>query len=221
MATKEAAKIKFSKRTDTGKGTCRKLRVDGIVPAVFYGPEYKESVVGTVGAREIGNVANAPNWETTMINLELEGGKTEMALLRKVQRHAITQNILHVDLYQLRKDHKVKVAVPVRFINKEISVGVKMGGILEQPLREVEIAVLPSEIPSEIVLDAAKMAMGDEVFVRDLQFPESVELISSEDALVLMVIRPKSMEAAAEEEGAEETAEVEVVGKGKKKDDEA
>ena len=220
MAAREATKIKFTKREDTGKGTCRKLRANGIIPAVFYGPECKESMPGTVGAKEIGRVANAPNWETEMIDLEMPDGKTEMVLLRNVQRHAITQNILHIDLYQLLKGHKVKVAIPVRVINKEISVGVKMGGVLDQPLREVEILVMPREIPSEIVLDATKMAMGDEIFVRDLELPESAEVQVSPDSVVLMVIRPKSMADASSEEEGDESAEVEVVGKGKRKDDE-
>ncbi|MDL2264450.1 50S ribosomal protein L25 [Synergistaceae bacterium OttesenSCG-928-I11] len=222
MATREATTIKFTKRDRTGKGACRKLRAKDIIPAVFYGPEYKEGIVGTVGAREIGLIANAPNAETNMIDLEIEDGKTEMALLRGVQRHAITQKILHVDLYQLVKGHKVKVSVPIRYINKEISQGVKMGGVLEQPMREIEILVLPREIPAEIVLDAAKMAIGSEICVRDLEFPESAELQIGEDEIVLTIVRPKSMtDTAAEEEGAEESVEVEVVGKGKRKEEEA
>lgn len=220
MATREATKIRLMKRDDTGKGVCRKLRAKEIIPAVFYGPEYKESVVGTVGAREIGAIANAPNWETNMIDLELDGGKTEMALLRNVQRHAITQKILHVDLYQLVRGRKVKVAVPVRHINKETSVGVKMGGVLDQPMREIEIMVLPREIPAEIVLDAAKMAIGAEIFVRDLELPESAELLADADSIVMQIIRPKSMLDEVPEEGLEEPAEVEVVGKGKRKDEE-
>lgn len=215
MAVKEASSIKFAKRSATGKGTCRKMRGKGIVPAVFYGPDYRESLVGSVGAKEISSIANGPNWETRMIDLELPDGKTEMALLRNVQRHAITQNILHVDLYQLVRGHKVKVAVPVRIVNKDICAGVKMGGLLEHPLREVEINVLPREIPSEIVLDTAKMGIGDEVFIRDLELPESAELLVADDTLVVMVSRPRSMSVAPAEEAEAEEVEVEVVGKGR------
>lgn len=215
MAAKETPTIKLGKREETGKGVCRKMRVKGSVPAVFYGPEYKESIVGSVGTKEISHIVNAPNWETTMIDLELPDGKTEMALLRNVQRHVVTQNILHVDLYQLVRGHKVKVSIPVHIINKDICAGVKMGGILEQPLREVEINVLPREIPSEIVLDMAKMAIGNEIFVRDLKMPESAELLTGADSLVVMVARPKSMAAESAEDVFEEDVEVEVVGKGK------
>jgi large subunit ribosomal protein L25 len=217
-----AAKISFKSRAGAGKGACRKLRASGQVPAVFYGPEYRDSIVGTVDAKELSRVADTANWETSIVDLELPGGKVEMALLRGVQRHAISRNILHVDLYQLVKDRKVKVAVPVRLINKETSAGVKMGGVLEQPVREVEIMVLPREIPAEIIIDAGKMTLGHEVFVRDLEMPGSAELVTSADSVVVMVSRPKSMAEAAPEEAAaaEEPKEVEVVGKGKRKEEE-
>jgi large subunit ribosomal protein L25 len=211
-------KIKFTARADVGKGVCRKLRSKGRVPVVFYGPEYRESVVGSVDLKELSHVANAPNWETNMIDLEMPDGRVEMALLREVQRHAVSRNILHVDMYQLVKDHKVKVAIPVRVINKDVAAGVKMGGVLEQPVREVEILVLPREIPAEIVLDTIKMALGSEIFVRDLEMPASAELITPEDAAVVLIARPKSM-AETPEEDAEETSEVEVVGKGKRKEE--
>lgn len=214
---RETTKIIFSKRDNTGKGVCRKLRVKGTVPAVFYGPGYKDSIIGMVNEKEISRVANSANWETEMIDLELPDGKTEMALLRSVQRHATRLNILHVDLYQLVSGQKVRVAVPIRIQNKEICAGVKMGGVLDQPMRELEIMVLPREIPSELFIDVAKMGMGDEIFVRDLKLPESAEYLVDENELVTMVIRPRSMAAAVEEE---EPAEVEVVGKGKRKDEE-
>ena len=139
-----SVRIKFTKRNEVGKGVCRKLRAKGRVPAVFYGPECRDSVVGTVDVKELSHVANAPNWETNMIDLEMPDGRVEMALLRSVQRHAVSRNILHVDLYQLMKDHKVKVSVPIRVANKDIAAGVKMGGVLEQPTREVDIFVLPN-----------------------------------------------------------------------------
>ncbi|GHV29249.1 hypothetical protein FACS1894167_08230 [Synergistales bacterium] len=220
MATK-TTKIKFNKRVGTGKGTCRKLRVRGVVPVIFYGPEFKESLIGEVSVKELASVANTPNWETSIIDLELPDGRTEMALLRSVQRNVVTQGLLHADLYQLVKGHKVKVAIPIRVINKEISPGVKMGGVLEQPLREIEISVLPREMPTEIVIDASKLALGSEIFIKEIRessLPESAELLTNEDTVVVMVSRPRSMVETTEEE---EPKEVEVVGKGKRKEEEA
>jgi large subunit ribosomal protein L25 len=143
-----------------------------------------------------------------------------MVLLREVQRHALTQNILHVDFYQLVKDRKVKVDVPVRLLNKDTSSGVKMGGVLEQPLREIEMMVLPGEIPAEIVIDAAKMQLGDERYVRELEMPESAELVTPEDSVVVMITRPRSI-GEVPEIPEESPAEVEVVGKGKRREEES
>jgi large subunit ribosomal protein L25 len=210
----------MSSRAGTGKGACRKLRAKGVAPAVFYGPEFKENIAGAVDLREISRVANAPNRETNMIDLELPDGRVEMTLLREVQRHALTRNILHVDFYQLVKDRKVKVAVPVRLLNKDASPGVKMGGVLEQPLRDIEMMVFPGEIPAEIVIDAAKMRLGDEMFVRELRMPESAELVTPADSVVVMIARPRSVSEAAEPAG-ESPAEVEVVGKGKRREEES
>jgi large subunit ribosomal protein L25 len=215
-----AVKIKMASRAGTGKGMCRKLRAKGVAPVVFYGPEFRESVAGAVDLKEISRVANAPNWETNMIDLELPDGRVEMALLREVQRHALTRNILHVDFYQLVKDRKVKVAVPVRLLNKDTSPGVKMGGVLEQTLRDVEMMVLPREIPAEIVIDAAKLQLGDERFVRELPMPESAELVTQADSVVVMIARPRSASEVPETSD-ESPAEVEVVGKGKRREEES
>jgi large subunit ribosomal protein L25 len=213
-----AAKIKFTSRTGAGTGACRKLRARGVVPAVFYGPEYAKSVVGSVNERELLRVVDAPNWETNMIDLEMPDGRVEMALLRSVQRNVVSNAILHIDLYQLVKDRKVRVDIPIRLVNRDVAIGVKMGGVLEQPMREVEILVLPREIPSEIVLDAAKMSLGSEVLVRDLELPPSAELVTPEDSIVVLVAHPRADVGTPEEETAEAT-EVEVVGKGKRREE--
>lgn len=217
MRAKEAPQLTFNSREKTGTGVCRKLRVEGQVPVILYGESYKEGLSGAVALKDVVNIANGAYWETTMIKLALPEGKEEMVLLREVQRHPVSRNIQHIDLYQLIKGHKVRVSVPVRLLNKELCVGVKMGGKLEQLLRDVIIETDPQEIPGDIAVDIAKMEMGQEILMKDLIFPASAVLITPADQPVIMVTRPKSVTDAVEEtEG-----EVEVVAKGKaKKSDE-
>ena len=86
---RKATKIKFTKRADTGKGACRKSRAKGIVPAVFYGPEYRESLVGSVDERELSRVADSANWETEMIELEMPDGSSEMALRSRSEERRV------------------------------------------------------------------------------------------------------------------------------------
>lgn len=213
MRTQEAPQWTFNSREKTGKGICRKLRAEGQIPVVLYGDDYREGLSGAIALKDITTIANGAFWETTMIKLALPGGKEAMALLREVQRHPVSRNIRHVDLYQLIKGHKVRVSVPVRLLNKELCVGVKMGGKLEQLLRDVIIETDPQAIPGDISIDISKMEMGQEILMKDLLFPDGAVLVTPADQPIIMVARPKTIAEATEETA----GEVEVVAKGKAK----
>ena len=213
--TKQTPKIEFTKRTATGKGTCRKLRSKDQTPVVLYGPDYKESLPGVISTRAIMPVANGSRWETTLIELDIEGTPCS-ALIRDVQRHPMTQKIRHIDFYQVVKGHKIKVEIPVHIINSELSQGVKDGCLINQSTRLIAIEVEPSNIPEEITVDATPLVKGSDMFVKDLQLPEGAELLTDPDTVVLSVVEPKAFEEPVQEAAAEEeTAEVEVVAKGK------
>lgn len=206
-------KIDFTKRELTGTGVCRKIRVKNMIPVVLYGPEYKQGLAGAVSAKSIMAVANSEHRETSLIELAMQDGTVASALIRDVQRHPLTQQIRHIDFYQVLKGHKIKVEIPIHVINKEICQGVKEGGLLNLGVRLVMVAIQPSDIPDEIVVDAKALELGSEVFIKDLLLPEGAELLSDEDTIVLHVLQPRA--ASDEEEASEEPAEVEVVAKGK------
>ena len=206
-------KIDFTKRELTGTGVCRKMRVKNMIPVVLYGPEYKQGLAGTVSAKSIMAVANSEHRETSLIELAMPDGTVASALIRDVQRHPLTQQIRHIDFYQVLKGHKIKVEIPIHVINKEICQGVKEGGLLNLGVRLVMVAIQPSDIPDEIVVDAKALELGSEVFIKDLLLPEGADLLSDEDTIVLHVLQPRA--ASDEEEASEEPAEVEVVAKGK------
>lgn len=211
---RQTPKIEFTKRETTGKGVCRKLRATNMTPVVLYGPDYKDGLAGIVPTKAIALIANSERRETTLLELAMDGGVCE-ALIRDVQRHPMTQKIRHIDFYQVVKGHKIKVEIPIHVINKELSQGVKDGGIVNQSTRLLLIEVQPSDIPDEIVVDAKDLVLGSEVFVKELQLPEGATLITDPENVVLGVVQPKVYEEPTSEEGAEETAEVEVVAKGK------
>ena len=206
-------KIDFTKRELTGTGVCRKIRVKNMIPVVLYGPEYKQGLAGAVSAKSIMAVANSEHRETSLIELAMQDGTVASALIRDVQRHPLTQQIRHIDFYQVLKGHKIKVEIPIHVINKETCQGVKDGGLLNLGVRLVMVAIQPSDIPDEIVVDAKALELGSEVFIKDLLLPEGADLLSDEDTIVLHVLQPRA--ASEDEEVAEETAEVEVVAKGK------
>jgi large subunit ribosomal protein L25 len=147
----------------------------------------------------------------------LPDGRVEEALIKDLVRNPLTGDVLHMDFYQLVKGHKVTVKVPVELLNRETCVGVKTGGILEFLEREVEISVLPREIPEKIMIDVSALGLEESVHVRDLELPESSETLTDGNVVIVTVARAREV---AEEVAEEETPEVEVVGKGKKPEEE-
>lgn len=208
----DAVKVKFEKREATGTGVCRKIRNDKLIPAILYGPDFKEGLAGSVEAKPVYSVANGAHSETTLVELVMGGDKKAHALIREVQRHPISREIRHVDFYQVVKGHKIKVDVPVVVLNAETAPGVKEGAVLTTLMHMILVEVEPSNIPDEIIIDAADFEVGKEVFVKDLNLPEGVVAVTADDALVLQVALPKVFEEATE---ATEGAEVEVAAKGK------
>lgn len=214
MATGKVVEVKFTKREATGTGVCRKIRNEKLIPCILYGPDFKEGLAGSVVAKPIYSVANGSHSETTLIELSMDGNKKANALIREVQRHPISREIRHVDFYQVVKGHKIRVEVPVLVLNAEKAPGVKEGAVLTTLMHTIMVEVEPSNIPDEIVIDAAEFEVGKEVFVKDLNLPDGVVALAADDALVVLVSLPRVYQEAAEETEAA-GAEVEVVAKGK------
>lgn len=218
-AKKQQQKIDFTIREKTGTGVCRKIRAKDLVPVILYGPEHKEGLAGTVSARAIARIANSEARETTLIELGMSDGKDCMALIRDVQRHPLTQDIRHIDFYQVLRGQKIKVEIPIRVINKEMAPGIKEGGLLNQATRSLSVEIKPRDIPEDIVVDIAELMMGGEIFIKDLVLPDDCDLLTSPDTLVIHITQPRAAAAETEEALLEEgSAEVEVVAKGKAKE---
>lgn len=215
---KELAKVALQERHETGKGACRKLRAEGQIPAVFYGPGYEGGLTVRADLLELAPVFKSGNWETSVLQLALPDGKEEMAIMKDVARDPLTGDLLHVDFYKLVKGHKVSVNVPVELVGRETCVGAKAGGVVELHLHEVVMDVLPSEIPDSVVVDISGLNLDESVLLSELSFPESAHVYAEDDAVVVAVSRPRSVEE--EEEAEEEVTEVEVVAKGKQIEEE-
>ena len=202
--------IRLEYRENLGKNKSKQLRNEGYLPAVFYGPDYKEAVPVKVSVDEILPHIQSSHWKTLMFNVIFPDGKKEMAMIRDYQRDPISRQVLHIDFYQLVKGHRVLVAVPIVLINRESCLGVKKGGVLIQSLHELEMEVLPTEMPDEIHVDIAGLDIGDSLRISDINLPESALVSVDLDDTVVQIV-----EAVEEEvEAAEEVErEVEVIGK--------
>lgn len=213
----EIVSINLKEREVRGKEAVKKLRAGGQIPVSFYGADYKEALSLQISKVEMAPLANSSHWETARIEAQLPSGAKELCLMREVQRNPLTDEILHIDLLQLVKGHKIKVNVPIEPVNKESCKGVKMGGVFEQIIHEVELEVLPREIPESISYDVSEIALGDLVHLSDLELPESAEIIQDPEEVVFTVAHARAVEEVTEEP--EEPQEVEVVGKGKPKEE--
>ena len=137
--------------------------------------------------------------------------------MREVQRDCISGKILHVDFMQLMSDRKIMVNVPVELVGREACVGLKQGGVIDQLLHDIEMDVLPGEIPDAIVIDVTNLELEKSIHVRDLTFPPSAELKMHTEEIVVTVITPRAAIEEAAELVEEEPKEVEVLAKGKAK----
>lgn len=220
-AKKEQHKIEFTIREQTGTGVCRKIRNKNLIPVILYGPEHKLGLAGTVTTKSIATIANSKARETTLIELGMSDGKECVALIRDVQRHPLTLNIKHIDFYQVLKGQKIKVEIPIRIINNELSPGIKEGGLLNQTAWSISVDIKPGDIPDDVVVDVSELNIGEEITVKDITLPEGCDLLTPEDTVVLHIMLPKVVEEEEEEaeviEGEEGETEVEVVAKGKAK----
>jgi large subunit ribosomal protein L25 len=197
----EIIKLKARTRTGSGKSFTRKTRLDGWVPAIYYG-EGREPVMIEVDKREFSTIVRGRKL-THLIDLGLSGGKEpSIAVIREVQRHVIRDDaFFHIDFQHVAMDKKVTVDCPLELTG--IAIGVKdSGGVLGHPVKKIKIECMPTEIPEKISVDVSNLAIGDSIHVRDLSIP-NVVIKSPGDEVIAVVTHPTREEEVAKPEAAE------------------
>lgn len=197
--------LKGNRRAGVGKSATRKLRAQGVVPAVYYG-RGEDPIVLTVNAKEIDTLLHAGGSTNVIVDLQVEGdaGVDRKALIREIQRDPVLGSILHLDFQHISLTEKITVEVPIELTG--LPIGVKDGGgILEHLLREVEVECLPTDIPSAITADVSALNIGDSLHVSDLS-AAGVEILTDRERTIATVVPPTVLEEA---KPAEEAAAVE------------
>lgn len=218
MALTTTVTLTAEPRTDTGKGVARQLRLRGRIPAVVYGRDRAPQAL-SVSLIEF-EKAMAGHGGTSIIDLDIHGTPVS-AVIREVQRHPIRPGPMHIDFYAIQEGVTLTVDVAVHLIG--IPVGVKRdGGLLDQVLREVEIEVLPRDMPESIDIDVSHLEIGQSIHVSDLVV-ENAEILSEADATVCTVAAPRIEEVTAEAAEAieAEAVEPELIRKPKDEDESA
>jgi large subunit ribosomal protein L25 len=184
-------------REGTGKEKVRKLRAKGLIPAIFYGPKTK-TIPLVVDSKELVNTLKTEAGENVLIDLHImKDAKTDrkVVMVKDIQIDPIQMKMIHTDFYEVTMDTMVTVEVPIHLIGKPE--GTKMGGILEQVRREIQVQSLPGDIPKSIDVDVSFLNIGDSIHVKDIQAGEFKILVDS-NVTIATVVPPVVEEKVAE-----------------------
>jgi large subunit ribosomal protein L25 len=221
------ATLQAEKREGRGKNEARRLRASGRIPAVVYGAVKGKAVEIAVDPKVLLRILHSESGVNTLIGLQLDGGDSRV-LVKEYQLDPIAHRLLHVDFYQVAMDKMLTVTVPV--VLKGEARGVKQqGGVVDFVHREIEIEVLPGDIPENIIVDITELMLNQGVRVRDIMGSDAAgnavkwKATSESDMMLVHVVAPRAEEAPAVADAAavpSATSEPEVIKKGKTDKDE-
>ena len=211
--------VEAEKRTDIGKNESRRLRKAGRIPAVLYGGDGAATMLAA-DPKSILAILHSESGGNTLFSLRIgsEGLLPGRVIIKEHQTDPITDALVHVDLMRIAMDRALRISVAIHTVG--VSRGVKLGGgILDHPLREVDVECLPGDIPERIEVDITELDMGKSYRVSDLKVPSGVKVLTDPNMPVVAVVAPTIEKVAAPVvEGVvpvEAPAEPELIKKGK------
>ena len=185
-------------RESVGKGAAREARKNNLVPGVIYGGS-EEPLNINVKFNELLKKLNAGKFMSTLINLSLEG-KTIQVICRDIQKHIVKDLPTHLDFMRLSKTARIKLFIPVVFINQEICKGIKRGGVLTVVRPEVELLVNAMEIPSALEVDIKDFEVGDTITISNIDLPSGTETtIKGRDFVIANIQAPSGLKSSENE----------------------
>src|SRR3712207_4780177 len=189
--------LAVEERADTGSRAARRLRREGLIPGVVYGGGDCTAV--RIDARELRTALLS---SSAVIDLQVGGGKARPVIVKDQQHHPVRNEIVHIDLLQVRLDEKIQTTVPLELEGVEDAPGAKEGGVVEHVTRELNIEALPTSIPERVVADVSGMEAAATMHLSELTPPEGVVFLDDpEETIVATVTIPTEVvEPEVEEE---------------------
>jgi large subunit ribosomal protein L25 len=179
----ERTKLTVRKREQLGSREARRLRRTGVIPGVLYGRG--EPVAICVEERELRRALTGAAGLHSILDVQVDGtGSSHASILKEYQVDRVRGGVTHVDLQEVRLDQPITATVTVHLVGGDDAPGVKEGGVLSQPLREVEVEALPLEVPEHIDLDVSHMLTGETLRIADIPAAEGVTLLGDPDTVV-------------------------------------
>ena len=195
-------------RSEQGKGASRRLRREGLVPGIIYGGGKAPELFATNHNELIQHLGHE-GFYSHILTVKMDG-KSEKVVLKDMQRHPAKPFVVHIDLMRVAGGDRIKMNVPLHFLNEEKAPGAKAGGQVTHTMTDVEVICAAQDLPEYIEIDVGGMHLGDTLHLTDIKLPEGVVLVAlshgdveEHDAAVVSVHMPRGggAEEAADEEG--------------------
>ena len=208
----ETFEIEAEVREATGKAASRRLRrLTGRIPAVVYGGN-QPSVAVTLLRKDFEHSLSNAAFYSRVLTIRVNGAE-EQVILKDLQHHPARDQVMHADFLRVSDDVKIKVHVPIRFLNEETCIGVKTdGGMIQHQATDLEVLCLPGDMPEYIEVDMAGVSMGEIVHISDIELPPGIESVAlsqggDHDLAVSSVLARKGGVEEEEEETLEDVVE--------------
>jgi large subunit ribosomal protein L25 len=218
MAEQKDITIRAKTREGRGKNNARRARAAGLVPVNVYGGQG-----GTVAAlaplRELAAILRSESGRNTIFTLDIESVGASEVMFHERQVDPVRGRLIHADFIRLVKGQKIEVTVPLHLTGEPVGVREEQG-VLEQIIRELEIRCEPREIPDVINVDVSNLGVHDVLHISDIQVDERIEILNPPETVIATVGIVKEEPVAVPVVELEAPAEPEVIGKGKKEEEE-
>src|SRR3989442_2312252 len=218
MADKKDITVRANLREGRGKNDARRTRREGKVPVTVYGGE-GGTVAAVASLKELAAILRSDTGRNTIFILEVEGVGPSEVMFHDRQIDPIRGQLIHADFRRLVSGEKIEVTVPLHLVGEPVGVR-EQQGVLEQIIREIEIRCEPREIPDVINVDVSNLGVHDVLHISDIQVDERIEILNPPETVIATVGVVKEEPVAAPVLEVEGAAEPEVIGKGKKEDEE-
>lgn len=212
----EETKLAVQIRNEIGTRKIKKVREEDCIPAVVYGGADKGPTPIKIDRRSYEKIMRAHHGQSVLFHLDVMEGEKKLrdysAIVREEQYHPVKDDVVHIDFLRVSLKEAIEVEVAIEIVGEAEGVK-KGGGSIDQPLREIEVICLPTQIPQHIEVDVSGLEIGDAVHVGELKLPEGVTTKHDPEAVVVSVVPPMKEEEDVE---VAEGTQPEVIAKEKK-----
>jgi large subunit ribosomal protein L25 len=201
MADTDRPTLTVEERSERGSRSSRRLRRQGQVPGVLYGGQNGDAVSFKVGALDLRHTLADGS---ALLDVKVGNGKARPVIVKDQQFHPVRDEVLHIDLLEVRLDEKITAPVAVELTGGEEAPGVKEGGVIDHVTREVNIEALPTDIPDNIVVDVSGLEIAATMHLSEIRAPAGVTFLDDlEETIIATVVVPTEVEEPEVEEETE------------------